>query len=74
MTAILSNAKLVRLLLSVQTYLVNRTISDFLTTVRLLCLRVNAQTEYDLNLLMRMVKRINGTIGYGLRFKRDEDT
>ena len=49
-------------------YLAKRTRPDILTAVSILCGRVLNATEYDLQLAMKVIKYLNGTVGYGLHF------
>ena len=51
-------------------YLAKRTRPDILTVISLLCSRVQSPTQYDKNLLGRVVCYINDTIGYGLKFSK----
>lgn len=53
-------------------YLAKRTRPDILTAVSILCGRVLNATEYDLQLAMKVIKYLNGTVGYGLHFDKGQ--
>ena len=55
-------------------YLAKRTRGDILTPVSVICSRVEEPSQNDLVKLLKIIKYILGTIGYGLKFEKKSPT